>query len=129
EGDPAALARVRDHSPRALLAFQGRQRVRERAQVVPVATRHRPPERAELLLEIAEVAHLRDPRVRLHLVAVDDHGDLAELAVRGRLERLPELTLLELTVAGEHVDPTRAPEHAIGEHETACLRDAHAERP
>ena len=39
---------------------------------------------------------------------VDDHGDLAEAAVRGRLERLPELALLELAVAGEHVDPTRA---------------------
>ena len=94
----------------------------------PSQRRHRPAERAELLLEVAEVADLRDPRVRLHLVAVDDHGDLAEPAVRGRLERLPELTLLELAVAGEHVDPTRAPEHAIGEHETACLRDAHAER-
>ena len=51
-----------------------------------------------------------DPRVRLHLVAVDDHGDLVQAAVRGRLERLPELPLLQLAVAGEHVDAARAAE-------------------
>jgi hypothetical protein len=128
ERDTAALARVGDHDLRPLLALERLQRLRERAQVVPVAVRDRPAERGELLLQVAEVADPVDPRVRLDEVAVDDRGDLVQPAIRRRLERLPELPLLELAVAGEDEDPAGAPERAVGEREPPCLRDAHPER-
>ncbi len=88
----------------------------------------RPAEGRDLALELAEVADLRDPRIRLQLVVVDDHRDLAEPAVRRGLERLPELALLELAVAREHVDVAAPPGEAVGQHETARLRDPHPER-
>ena len=43
------------------------------------------------------------------LVVVDDDGDLVQAAVGGRLERLPELALLQLAVAGEDVDAPGRP--------------------
>ena len=128
EGDAAALARLGDHELRALFVFERRECVSEGREVVSVALGDRPAEGRHLRAQISEIAHLLDPRVRLHLVAVDDHGDLVQPAVGGRLQRLPELPLLELAVAGEHVDAAGAAEHAIGEHEPARLRDAHPER-
>ena len=103
-------------------------RRREGVEIVSVAPCDRPAERLDLALEVAEVADLRDPRVRLELVVVDDHRDLAEPAVRRRLERLPELALLELAVAREHVDVAAPPGEPVGEHEAARLRDPHPER-
>src|SRR4029078_13747779 len=67
-------------------------------------------------------------RLLLHLAALDDDGDLAAPAVRGGLERLPELALLKLAVAGEHEDSTVPASEPVGEDEPARLRDAHAER-
>jgi hypothetical protein len=128
ERNAAALAGVGDHEPRPLLGLQPLQRLREHAQVVAVAVRDRPAERLELLLQVAEVADPVDPRVGLDEVPVDDRGDLVQAAVRGRLERLPELALLELAVAGEDVDVTAAAECAVGEGEPAGLGDAHPER-
>ena len=104
------------------------ERVAEGHQVVAVALRHAPTERLDLRPEVAEVAHLVHPGVRLHLVAVDDHGDLAQPAVRRRLQRLPELPLLQLAVPGQDEDPPLTAEHPVGEHESARLRDAHPER-
>src|SRR5919201_1149342 len=92
-------------------------RRRERAQVVPVAARDRPSERATLRLQVADVADLVYPGVRLDQVPVDDHRDLVQAAVGGRLQRLPELPLLKLTVAGEDVRPARAAGEAVGERE------------
>ena len=44
-------------------------------------------------------------------------------------ERLPELALLELAVAGQHVHARRrAPAQPVGAHEPLRLRDAHPER-
>jgi hypothetical protein len=86
------------------------------------------PTSPQLLLQVAQVAHVRDPRVRLDLVPVDDDRDLVQPPVRRRLQRLPELALLELPVAGEDVDAPAAAEQPVREHEAARLRDPHAER-
>ena len=56
----------------------------ERRDVVAVAARHVPAERAELRLEVAEVADVLHPGVRLNLVVIDDRDDLAQSAIRGR---------------------------------------------
>ena len=66
-----------------------------------------PSRRPAFAHQVAEVAHLVDPRVRLQLVVVDDDGDLAQPPVGGGGQRLPELALLQLAVAGHH-------EHAPG---------------
>ncbi len=55
-------------------------------------------------LEIAESEDLVRRLVRLQLVAVDDDPEPAETLVRGGLERLPVLALLQLAVAGHHDD-------------------------
>ena len=56
-----------------------------------------------LLLQVADVADLVDPGIRLDAIAIDDHGDLVQAAIRRLLKRLPELPLLELAVAGQDV--------------------------
>ena len=117
-----------DHELRPVLACERGERLRERSDVVPVALGDRPAERANLRSEVAEIVHLGDPGVGLHLVPVDDHRDLAQAPVRRLRERLPELALLQLAVAGENEDPPGAPERTVGEHEAARLGDAHPER-
>ena len=62
------------------------------------------------------------------MVPVDDHRDLVQAEVGGRLQRLPELPLLELAVTGEDIDPARAAGEAVGEHEPARLRHSHPQR-
>ena len=59
----------------------------------------------------------------------DDRGDLAEALVRRLGQRLPELTLLELAVAGEHPDAAALAPEAGGASESLRLRDPHPERP
>ena len=100
----------------------------QRGVVVAVARRDLPAERAELRLEVAERDDLLGRLVGLHLVAVDDDPEPAEALVRGRLQRLPVLALLELAVAGHHDDAPVAAEPALRERDPAALRDAHPER-
>ena len=123
---PFRVAAITSFGP--LLRPQPLERLRKRAHVVPVAAPECPAEGLDLRFQVAEVAHLGYPRVRLDLVAVDDDGDLLQAAVRGRLQRLPDLPLLQLPVSGEDVDVARAAEQPVGEDEAARLRDPHPER-
>jgi hypothetical protein len=100
----------------------------ERRHVVPVDPADVPSERAQLGLEVAEVADLPHPGVGLDLVVVDDGDDLAESAVGGRSERLPELPFLQLPVTRQHEDAPRPPGQPVGDRHPLRLRDAHAER-
>ena len=51
---------------------------------------------------------LLGPVALLQAVAVNDHGQVVELIVRGRHGRLPVAPLLQLAVAGEREDPPAA---------------------
>ena len=104
-----------------------RERRPQRRVVVTVDRLDVPAERAKLRLEIPERDDLLRPLVGLHLVAVDDDPQPAEPLVRGRLERLPVLPLLQLTVPGHHDDATRASEPPLRERDPAPLGDAHPE--
>ena len=106
-GVVAALAEPREH-------------VAQRRVVVPVAGRDLPAERAQLRLEVAEREDLLGRLVGLQLVAVDDDPEPAEPLVRGRLERLPVLPLLQLAVAGHHDDEPVAPELPLRPGDPAC---------
>ena len=126
---PAPLRVSRDHDPRPLLALGAARASRANAR------RSWPSQRATAQPNARSFSS-RSPRSLTCETHVSDCTWLrstitvisCELPVRGRLERLPELALLELAVAGEHVDAPRAAEHAVGEHEAARLRDAHPER-
>ena len=129
ERHAAPLDGVRDEQPWPVAAaFEPRERRLDSLRVVTVATVDRPAEGTHLGFDVAEVADAVDERVRLHLVVVDDDGDLREPAVRGGLERLPELALLELAIAGQHEDPTRGPVEPVGDRHSARLGDAHPKR-
>ena len=116
----------------ALGALAARTKAREdaaqRRVVVPVAGLDLPPERAQLRLEVAEREDLLRRLVGLQLVAVDDDPEPAEPVVRGSLERLPVLALLQLAVAGHHDDDAVAPGMPLRPRDPASLGDAHAER-
>ena len=102
-----ALDRVGDDDLRALGSRleQLVRASRERREVVAVAARRTAqPNDATFCLESPRSLTVRHPGVRLQLVVVDDHGDLARALVRGRLQRLPDLPLLQLAVAGQHED-------------------------
>ena len=71
---------------------------------------------------------LLHPGVGLNLVVIDDGDDLAEAAIRGGRQRLPELPFLQLAVAGEHEDAALGAGEAVGQHHALRLRDAHAQR-
>src|SRR5205823_2568316 len=95
ERHPRALHRVGHDQLRPCLARERLQSARERLDVVAVAARDRPAERADLALEVTQVADALDPGVGLDLVVVDDRRDLAEALVDGLAERLPELAFLQ----------------------------------
>ena len=87
-----------------------------------------PAEAAEFLFQVTQVADPADPGVGLHLVMVDDDGDLGQTAVDGRGEGLPELSLLQLTVSSENIDSRLFSVQSIGQRHPLGLRDAHAQR-
>ena len=96
-------------------------RARARATSLPVAARRRPSRRPRTFASRSPRSDTsRDPGVGLDLVVVDDDGDLVQAAVRGGLQRLPELALLQLAVAGEDVDAAAAAGQPVGEDEAAC---------
>ena len=129
ERDALALDRPRDERLRRVVPVtKARERRPQRRVVVTVDRLDVPAERAELPLEIAERDDLLRRLVRLHLVAVDDDPQPAEALVRGRLQRLPVLALLELPVPGHDDDPPATTEQALRERDPAPLRDAHPER-
>jgi hypothetical protein len=129
ERDARALERVGNEQLGPLaLELQPLEGAGERPHVVAVTARHSPAECLDLALEVAEIADLGDERVGLQLVVVHDRGDLAEAAVRGRAERLPELALLELAVAGQDEHAGVPALEPVGAREAPGLRDAHAER-
>ena len=98
-----ALDRVGDEHLRAIgHGRKMREGVANRRRIVAVAAPHFPSERAELVLDRAEIAHRRHQRVRLELVVIDDDDDLAETLVGDRLQRFPDLPFLQLAVAGHH---------------------------
>ena len=82
--------------------------------VVAVATAHLPAEDPEFVFERAEIADGGDGGVGLEIVVIDDHRDLGKALVGHRLERLPDLPFLQLTVAGHHEDAAAAAGVAIG---------------
>src|SRR5690242_2081317 len=75
--------------------------------VVAVALDHVPAEGAPLVGERADPADVLDVAVDLLAVVVDDGAQLVELAVAGEHRRLPDLSLLLLTVAHHAVDAPR----------------------
>ena len=101
---------------------------RERVVVVAVARADVPAEGPELRLEVAEREDLLRRLVRLQRVAIDDHPERPEPLLRGGLERLPVLALLELAVARHHDDEAAAIEVPLRPGDPATLRDSHPER-
>ena len=101
----------------------------QRRVVVAVAGHDAASERAQLGLEALEREYLLRRPVRLELVAVDDDEQPADALVRGRLERLPVLPLLELAVARHHHDTPAPAQMPLGPGDPASLGDAHPERP
>ena len=92
---PLALDRVGDdHLRLAGMRRASLQRRREGVEVVPVAALDMPAEALELGGEVAEVAGLAHPVVRLELIVIDDGRDLAHAGIGGRDQRLPDLPLL-----------------------------------
>ena len=124
-----ALDRARDESLRPIADLaERRERAAKLVDVVPVAGRHVPAERAEPLLELAERHDLVGRLVRLQLVAIDDDGEARQALVRGRLEPLVVLALLQLAVADHDDDAPASPEMALRPRDAASLRDPHPER-
>ena len=124
-----ALDRARDEHLRAV-AHPG-ERVEgstELVDVVPVAARDVPAERAKTLLEPAEGDDLVRRLVGLELVPVDDHRQAREALVRGGLQALVVLTLLQLSVADHDDDAAIASEVPLRPRDPAPLRDPHPER-
>ena len=109
-------------------AVQRAERALQRGNVVAVAADDVPPERAELGFDVTEITDGRHPGVRLNLVVIDDRHDLSETKVRGRSERLPELSFLELAVAGQHEDASWRTLQAIGQRHSLGFGDSHAKR-
>ena len=129
ERDAASLNRVGNDGLRAIGdRIERAERPLKGPQVMAATPADVPPERAKLRFDVAEIADLPHPRVRLDLVVVDDRDNLAELHVRRRAERLPELPFLQLAVAGEHEDAARRTRQPVRERHPLGLRDAHAER-
>ena len=129
ERDALALDRVRDEGLRCVAPGpKAGEDCAERGMVVAVARLDLPPERAELRGEVAEREDLVGPLVGLELVAVDDDPESAEPVVRGGLERLPVLALLQLAVACHHDGQTTTAGAPLAPRDPAPLRDAHAER-
>ena len=101
---------------------------RERLVIVPVARRDVPAERAQLRLEVAEREDLLGRLIRLQLVAVDEHPEIAGGVTRRGLQAFEVLALLELAVARDHDDASAAAEEGLRPGHAAALRDAHPER-
>ena len=93
-----------------------------------VAAADLPPEGSEFGLEVAKVARLAHPDIRLQLVVVDDDGDGIEPVIGGGNQRFPDLAFLQLSVAGHHEDAAVAAKQPVGEDHALGLGDAHAER-
>ena len=126
EGDALPLHGVGDdHLGQVLHIVQCAERFLERSDVVAIAADDVPPERAELRLDVPEIADVAHPGVGLNLVVIDDGDDLAQASIRGRRQRLPELPFLQLAVAGEHKDAAFGAGKAVGQHHALRLRDAH----
>jgi hypothetical protein len=120
--DAAPLDRVRHDDLRlALLGTNGCQGALEVRQVMAIAAGYRPAIRLQLADEIAQAADPLDQSVRLDLVVIDDDGNLVEAVVGRALERLPELTLLQLAIAGQDVDLASPTHQSIGLHEALRL--------
>ncbi len=96
--------------------------------VVSVAGHHAAAERPELRLEALEREDLLGQPVGLELVAVDDHDEAADPLVRGGLQRLPVLPLLQLAVPGHHHDAAAAAQVPLRPGDPARLRDPHPQR-
>ena len=96
--------------------------------IVPVAARHLPAERARLGSDVAEIADIFYEGIGLHLVVIHDHGDLGEFSVCCGLQRFPELTFLQLTITGEYEYLAFGAVHAVGERHASGLGDSHAKR-
>ena len=123
------IVRATSACGRSLIAARTtRKRRAKLAEVVSVAGRDVPAERTEALLELAERDDLVRRLVRLELVAIDDDREPGEALVRGRLEPLVVLALLQLAVADHDDDPPAAAEVALRPRDPAALRDPHPER-
>ena len=101
----------------------------ELLDVVAVAGLDMPAERAEPLLEGAEGDDLVRRLVGLELVPVYDDRQPGEALVRGRLQPLVVLPLLQLAVADHDDHPAASPEVPLRPGDPAPLRDPHPERP
>src|SRR5262249_28814129 len=84
ERNAAALDRVGDDGFGAIDdRVDAAECVLNRANVVTIAAADVPTERLEFGFDVAQIADLAYPRIRLDLVVIDDDGDLAELEIRG----------------------------------------------
>ena len=122
ERDTGALERVRNDRLRARRRSSRSSTAASSPRSWPSQRLDRPAEHAQLLL--------RSPRSLTCETQVSDctlfRSTISVISpkapVRRRLERLPELPLLQLAVAGEDVDPPGAAEQPVGEDEATGLR-------
>src|SRR5205814_1643106 len=114
EGNPSPLDRARDEDLRPFrLVAEVLEHIAQFAVVMPIADLDEPAEPPQLLLQVPEPEDLLRRPVRLQLVPVDDHDQVADDLVRAGLQRLPVLPLLELAVPGHDDDATATPEEAF----------------
>ena len=125
---PLIVRAIRTRGRAVLCLAEAPQRDAQRGVVVTVAGRDATAERPELRLQALEGEDLLRRPIRLQLVAVDHDQQPADTLVRGSLQRLPVLALLQLSVARHHDHPAAAAEVALRPSNPAGFRDPHPER-
>ena len=123
------IVRATSTCGRSLTSPNEAKAARSCVDVVAVAGLDAPAERAKPLLECAEGDDLVRRLVGLELVPVYDDRQPGEALVRGRLQPLVVLALLQLAVADHDDHPAVSPEVPLRPRDPAPLRDPHPERP
>ena len=97
--------------------------------VVPVDLGNVPAEGAPLVGERLEAVGLLRAGALLEAVAVDDHGEVGELAVAGEHAGFPVAAFLQFAVAGHHENAPGGAADLAGDRHADRDRHAVAERP
>lgn len=98
------------------------------AEIMPVNADDMPAEGRELFDKVAQVNDLGDGFVGLHLVVVNDDGEVVHLVMRGDVQGFVILTFLQFAVAGHDVNAPAVAIVFLRPCHAAPLRDAHAQR-
>ena len=103
--------------------------IEQRGVIVAIDLDDVPAEGAPLVRQRLEIVGLGDGGALLQAVAVDDQGQVGELAVAGGHRRLPVAAFLQLAVAGDDEGAEIGAVHLPGDGDADRDRQAVAERP